>query len=277
MDVNIQINTPTLIGSQYFKVWYRLLPSGSFVAIANQTNAQFTITGLTDGNYELKTVLVLDDETECEATFWPFTVVTPVDCIDFTVEIIQASNGLYFLEVSYTPGYNPPCGWQIIHGGGTTTYLTLPASPILIPTQNVTQQVTIVSDGCTGNQKICFDEDVPSITPACTPITVNTVTGQVNNTYPNGDYGVSINFPILQSAPPSLFLTVIINQINVLSGTPGLASYPGFSFGPITSTANNFSIPLVANKNVFGSLLEFNWLIVDGCGQTHTGYVSILL
>jgi hypothetical protein len=276
MDVNFQINTPTLSGGQYFKVWYRETPSGAFIPWANQDNDPFTITGLAVGTYELKVVIVLGDSTECDATFWPFTVVDPVECIDFNVEIIQASNGLYFLEVSYVPTYNPACGWKIIHANGTTTYPTLPASPILIPTQNVGQQVQIISDGCYGNQKECYNEDVPSITPVCTPMVISGSALTFNNTYPNGSYGFSLQINFTQSIPASNFITFIANQINVLSGTPGGFSFPAFSYSLPTS-AGSFSNSFIVNQNVANSLVEVNWLVVDGCGVTHTGYASYLL
>lgn len=276
MDVNFQINVPTLIGSQYFKTRYRLLPAGAWSAVTNRTNAPFTITGLSAGNYELEAILVLEDETECAATFWPFTVVDPVECLDFFVQIIQASNGLYFLEITYSPGYNPPCGWKITHSNGTTTYATLPASPLLIPTQNVAQQVTIVSDGCEGNRRECYNNDVPAIAPSCTPITITSDTLVVNNQYPNGFYGMSLVIQFNQSVPASPFLNITVNQINVLNnGTPGQFVNP--SYAVPTGSATGFSVPLVMNSNVFNNLYEVNWVVIDGCGQKHSGYASIIL
>lgn len=279
MNLNFQITVPTLIGSQYFKTRYRLLPAGAWSAVTNRTNAPFTITGLAAGSYELEAILVLEDATECAATFWPFTVVTPVECIDFNVEIIQASNGQYFLQITYVPTYNPPCGWNITHINGTTKFATLPASPILIPTQNVTQRVTIEADGCYANKKDCYDEDVPSIEPVCVPMTILSDELQVNGTTSNGFKTMTLKLTYSQSTPTTPFITVGINQINVLNnGQTFPVSYPNFGFGPIPTTGTpSITFSILMNNNVAGSLYEVNWFIVDGCGVKHSGYASILL
>lgn len=280
-DVTFQINDPTLLPGQKFKTRYRLLPVGAFTANVDRTNAAFTITGLAAGQYELEAILVLADATECAPTYWKFTVLDPVECIDFTVEIVERDNGLFALEIDYSlpsPIYNPPCGWQIIHNGGTVTYPTLPTPPIYIPTTNVSQQVRIISNGCGSNVKECFNEDVPPAEVTCTPMDITAVSVEVaGSRYPNGFYPMAVTFTYNQSNPITINPTVIITQINVLSGTPGQASYPNFTYPAIPSAGGTFTTSLVANDNVFNSLYQFTWLVVDKCNKTHTGTVQILL
>lgn len=279
-DIDITINSPVLLAGQKFKTRYRELPAGVWSANVDRTNATFTLTGLTAGKYELEVILVLADETECAATLRGFEVVDPVACIDFTAEIVQTASGLYNLQINYSipsPVYNPACGWKIQYGSTVVNYATLPTPPIVIPVQNVGMQVKVTANGCNGNEKDCFNADVPEITPTCTPMTITGAEVIINGTFPGG-YTLTIKFTGTQSSPPTQWLTVLVNQINVLSGTPGQASYPTFTYGPIPTVGfSSFYVSLLANNNVFGSLLEFNWLIVDACNVTHTGYVSKLL
>lgn len=280
MDVTIQINIPVLVGLEKFKTRYREAPSGAWSSYVDRTNTAFTLTGLTDGNYELEVIFVKADGTECPATYREFTVVTPADCAEFTAEIVQNGN-LFILQISYTipsPYVTPPCGYKITYGGTTVSYASLPASPIQIPVPNATIQVVITANGCNGNEVECFNQDIPAIDPVCTPIVVLSDTLVFNNVYPNGFIGMSLTVSFTQSAPASKYITFIVNQINVLSGLPGQASYPNMTYGPLpTGATTAANVPLVMNNAVAGGLYEVSWLIVDGCGVTHTGSASLQL
>lgn len=278
-DVNFQITTPTLTAGQKFITRYRLLPAGAWSSYVDRTNAAFTITGLTAGEYELEAILVLADETQCAPTYWKFTVVDPVECIDFVMEIIQNSNGQYFLHVDYSlpsPVYNPPCGWIITHANGSTTYPTLPTPPILIPTQNVAQVVTVTADGCTGNRKLCFEGDIDAIDEPCAPMTITGVEVVVNNVYPNGFYGMTLYFSYTQSNPVTNAVNVTITQTNtVLAGVPSIVNVPIF---PVTVVGNPiFGVPIAVNNQIFGNTYTFAWVVVDGCGVSHKGTATKVL
>lgn len=277
-DVTITIPDPVLTGSDYFKVRYRLV-GGSYSSYSNRTNALFTLIGLAAGQYELE-VIVVKDGVECPASITPFTVTDPYTCVTFTPAIVQ--NGrLFNLQLSYPSHTTPPCGWQIEITGATTNktvnYASLPVSPLLIPVNNEGLAVRVKADLCNGKVQECLNADVPSITPTCSPIVISSASMVHNNSYPNGFQGMSLQVNFAQSSPPSQYLTVILTQINVNSGIPGQTSYPNFTFGPLPTTSTGFSIPIVANNNVTGSLYEFTYLIIDGCNTMHSGNVSILL
>lgn len=274
-DITIQINDPTLTAGQTFRVRYRAVP-GAFGTPQTETNAPFTLTGLTAGAYELEVVLVNADETECPATYRTFTVLEEAECIDFTVELIQ-DGSLFYISISYViPVTQPPCGWIVKIDGTSHVYPTLPTSPILIPATNAGHHVVIQANGCSDNVKNCYDEDIPAIEPVCTPMVIGVVTAAITGTYPNGDKAISITFPYTQSSPVTKYITFSGQQKNVLSGTPTVWNYPNFSFGPIPSSGTPTIVQNVAaNHNVFDNQFTFDWLIVDGCGQTHSGTVTV--
>lgn len=277
-NITITINTPVLTGGDYFKVRYRPV-GGAYSSYQNEDNNPFQLTGLVAGQYEMEVIFVKGG-VECPATVHLFTVTDPYTCVTFTPVIVQNGN-LFDLSISYPAHTTPPCGWHIHISGATTNkivnYASLPASPLLIPVANEGLQVTVYADLCSSKQMVCLDTDVPSITPTCTPMAITSDTLVYNNQYPNGFYGMSLVLAYTQSNPPSQFITAMVQQINVTSGVAGQTSYPNFTLGPIVLGNSSVSIPIVMNNNVVGSLYEVNWLVVDGCNQTHTGYASLLL
>lgn len=278
-NVSITIPTPVLTGSDYFKVRYRLI-SGGFGPYQNEDNDPFTLIGLAAGQYELEVIMVKDG-VECPASLHPFTVTDPYTCVTFTPVMVQNGN-LFNLQISYPAHTTPPCGWHIEITGATTNkivnYASLPASPLLIPVANEGLAVKVKADLCNGKIQECLNTDVPAIAATCTPMVITGVTGSVNNTYPNGDYGVNISFSYTQSSPPTQWLTILINQKNATIGPNGTTSYPNFSFGPIATTGTGpVSVPIIANHNITGITLEFDWLIIDGCNQQHTGTVNVII
>lgn len=277
-DIVITIPAPVLTGSDYFKVRYRLV-GGSYGVYSNQTNTPFTILGIAAGQYELEVIMVKDG-VECPATVTPFTVTDPYTCVTFTPVIVQ-NGSLFNLQISYPAHTTPPCGWHIEITGATTNkivnYASLPASPLLIPVNNEALLLRVKADLCNGKIQGCLNADVPMITKLCTPMVISGVTGVVTGTDFFGNYNAIITFPYTQSSPPSTQLTVIVNQKNVNSGPPGSTAFNFFTFGPIPTTNGSFNIPIVANKNITGITLEFDWLVVDQCNQQHTGTVNIVI
>lgn len=275
-NITITIPTPVLTGSDYFKTRYRQLPNGAFTAYSNKTNAPFTIVGISSGQYELEVIMVKDG-VECPAVLKPFTIPPEYTCVTFTPVIVQ-SGKVFNLQISYPAHANPACGWHIHLIGNQNNkivnYASLPASPLLIPVANEAFQLKVIADLCNGYSQTCLDTDVPAITPSCTPIEITSTSMVVNNVYPNGFYGMSLQVNFNQSSPPSQYLTVVLTQTQVNSGVPGQTSYLNFTFGPLPTTSTSFSIPIVANSNVTAGLYHFTYLIVDGCNQTHTGTVT---
>lgn len=174
-DLTINIPQPILTTGQYFKVRYRALPSGAWSGYTNRTNAPFTITGLSAGDYEFKFILVNADATECPATYRTYTIEEDYTCISFNSEMKEV-NGLYHIEITYTiPGghTDPSCGWEVvwIQNGkmNTVPFSNLPGSGIIkIPCQNLSAVLYIKAKMCSGKVKDCHSADVSAIPdPPC--------------------------------------------------------------------------------------------------------------
>lgn len=276
-DITITINTPILTGSDYFKTRYRLV-GGAYSANVNRTNAPFTLSGLIAGQYELE-VIVVKDGIECTATVHPFEIIGDYSCVTFTPVIVQ--NGeLYNLQISYGAHVTPPCGWHIeiigTQNNKIVNYASLPASPLLIPVVNEGFQLRVIADLCNGKSKTCLNTDVPPIIPTCTPMVITSTTIILDQSYTNY-MGFIITFFYTQSTPPTQAVTLIVNQLNVLNnGVPGGISFPNFSL-PIPAGNGSIGVPILANADVFASIYDFEWLIVDSCGASHTGTLQIQL
>lgn len=276
-NVTITISTPTLTGSDYFKVRYRPV-GGAYSSYQNEDNDPFQLTGLAAGQYELEVIMV-KNSVECAAVIKPFTVVADFTCTTFTPVIVQ-NGSLFNLQITYAGAATPNCGYHI-HIIGTqnnkiVNYASLPASPLLIPVINENFQLKVIADLCNGKTKECLNTDVPSITPACTPMTITGTSIMVDKIYP-ANVGFIVRFTWTQSNPPTTGLTLKVTQKNVLGGAPpGIISYPNGSL-PIPSTNSSVDIGFLASSSVFNSFYEFDWLIVDKCGTSHTGTITILL
>lgn len=286
-DVTIQINTPILTGSDYFKVRYREYPSGAFGAYSNRTNSPFTLIGLSAGQYELEVILVKDG-AECPAILKLFTVVDPFECLEFEAEIkYNTSQTALYVELDYilpTPFTNPPCGWHIQAIGATTNkvvnYTTLPTPPIKIAiNNNEALFFKVIADLCDGKTETCFESDLTPPPEPCTGITINSVTA--NWVQQIGIYNrFNVVFNFTQSVPPTTGMIVTVNQLNVIAGStglPGSTGYSQFNPLPVSPTATSFSVLIDMNSNVFLGYYDFQWMVVDRCGNKFTGQFSVQL
>ncbi|MBS1771508.1 MAG: hypothetical protein JST82_01520 [Bacteroidetes bacterium] len=217
-NITITIPQPVLTTGQYFKTRYRLLPSGSWSSYVNRSNAPFTLTGLSAGDYQLEAILVKANGTQCAAIYKNFTVVPDFSCLSFSASMIQ-SGSLYYIQITYTlpPGYtNPACGWEMVYEHGTSivnnTYPVLPSSPILIPVANQSYKLTIYGNICNGNKTKCGQFDISPISPPpCTGIHVTSQTMFKSA----GKYYITLNFT--QSSPPTTTLTIFYQQTGASS------------------------------------------------------------
>lgn len=249
-NLNITIGTPVLIAGEHFKVRYRLLPNGSFGAPQNETNAQFTLTGFSDGSYELEVIVVKADGSECPPTYQTFDVVTPFTCIDFTVGLVVETNGLIYLQISYSlPGgfTNPPCGWTIVYNGNVANYAALPASPIKILAPNVTTQVQIIANSCNSNQRACYTGTIPPATVTCIPTFYNSysILPTSLSTPATPEFLITIHFT--QSTPCTTLLYLNCFQGTVFSGAPVNINMMPIS---VNCAATSFSFVVKPNPNV---------------------------
>lgn len=127
-NVNITIPTPLIVPPAKFKTRYRQLPSGTYSSNVDRDNTMFTLS-LTEGDYEMEIIYVNPDGLECDATYERWTVKPEApgfECVAFSAEIIQETNGLFYLVITYTPpATNPQCGWRIQHSASTTKIIKL--------------------------------------------------------------------------------------------------------------------------------------------------------
>lgn len=283
-DITITIPTPILTGSDTFLVRYRALPAGAWSSHTTQTNAPFTLTGLAVGLYQLE-VIVVKDGVECPAITKQFEIIAEYECIEFEAELVQTSAGLYNIEISYTipsPLVNPPCGYIIEIRGKSTktiTYATLPASPIKIQVLNEPMLVRVIADLCNGKRENCYEADITMLPPNCTPIVITDTSVAQLMGAPFFGTRFRIFFQITQSTPVTNYMVVLIQQkaSAVISGNVGQTSYASFNPLNITNTPTQFFVDIDANLNIYGTLMEFDYMLQDYCGKKHTGTVSITI
>jgi hypothetical protein len=278
-SLTITINTPALTSGQYFKERHRQLPAGAWSSVTNRSNAAFTITGLTPGDYQFEFILVKADGTNCQSKYYSYTVTEAqeFECIDFTV--IQLTNPdklkiTYSLPVGYTA---PACGYTVsykiagsINAYAVTRYTTLPASPFYIPLPFGGQDldVRITADQCEA-AKICFDENVPKpVIPPCGQMgnfkfTITPLEG--NNQFGNRTFRCTLTGT--QSTVPTTGISLIAKQDNVIS--PAVAWTNTTPITGISPTAFSISFILQFNHSV-GIVPVYYWEVsfVDGCGKT---------
>lgn len=276
-NVTLTISTPILQAGEVFRTRYRLLPNGAYTANVDRDNNPFTLVGLVPGQYEMEVVLVKADGTVCEAVIKPFDVVSDYACSAFTPQIIQSGN-LFYLRLSYAGVTNPPCGFHIKITGNSNNkiinYSPLPTSPLDIPIANEALNVQVIADLCNQKTLTCLDADMTAIETACTPLILNTATITFTKYYPNGSPGFLITLSYTNSTPPSNYLTLRCDQINVLSGAPAVVYFPNYTFGWLASTSTSVSFPIIANPAVFANKYHFTGYIIDVCGKKHTFSVT---
>jgi hypothetical protein len=269
-DITIQINTPTLVSGESFKTRYRQLPAGAWSSYTTRTNAPFTLTGLSVGDYELE-VIVVKGATECPAIIRPFKVVQPFSCITFDAEIVQ--NDIAFnLVINYTiPGgfTNPPCGWKVIVTGNTTNktipFVTLPTPPLKIAVANEGLFVKIVADLCNGKTQNCYEGDVPPISIPCVPIVLGTVTATFIKQQPNGKMQFRIRYNFTQSSPATT--SFVLGVVHINGPNAPAINYPSTApYGPVSPSASFIDVYIDADF-MESKIYKFEWFIMDRCLQ----------
>ncbi len=271
-NITLTIPLPLLTAGQHFKTRYRSLPSGTWSSYTNRTNAAFTLTGLSTGNYELEVILVNADETECPATYKQFTVVADFSCIDFTVTLAQ-SGSVYNLNIAYTlPGgfTNPPCGWDVIitdnTGTKTIPYATLPMGGITLSVNNLAMVVKVRANLCNGDYKYCYQGDIsPIAPPPCVPLKLTGIDMIYNGPTSNNPNTYYIRFQIINSVPASK--TYFISYQEALPGTDsGTFSFNLPSPAPLSYLYSMLVHPTSPSKPFE---VMYTGSITDDCGVSH--------
>ena len=266
-DLNITIPSPQLTTGQYFKVRYRQLPSGTWSGYSNQSNAPFTITGLSVGDYQLEFKLVNADASECAAVYRVYTITPDYECISFSSNTVGVNNITYF-ELTYTlpPGHTaPPCGWELEYSDGTTTktstYASLPPSGTLrMPVPNVAGVVRVFALLCNGKKKECHAGDVTPVVypPPCIPmsnVSIN-ILEQLNNGV--CEYFLEIKFT--QSSPTTTSAWLKYDQAKYLLAFDKFAG-----FIPIPANANKILWKLNPTLASNFEMISYNISFIDRC------------
>jgi len=281
-NVTIIISTPTLVGSDYFKVRQRLI-GGSYSAYHNETNAPFMLS-LAVGNWEFEVIYVKVDAsvspaiaTECDPTYFTRVVTEEFTCIPFAAEIIQIG-AQYVLHITYTqtsPPTNPPCGWDVIFsqsGTAATTvpYATLPNSGVIDITlpQNGDVALIIRANLCNGNYQNCFDDDVIAPVASCIPFT----NVMASLRFTNGGYYLDIVY--VGSNPATTFINAHYAQTYpVVAGADfgGSITPPGTHTQtvPPNTTVITFKVNPTPHPITVLECIQYKGNIVDVCEQVH--------
>lgn len=254
-NVDITIPTPILMPGEYFKVRYRPYPAGSYTTAPNQTNAPFTITGLTaNQQYEFEITLVKADASECTPVYI-YRTPREFECIDFTV--IQEGNGAdipYRLKITYTdpaPDPNTYCKVYVRNkrvsdtGWTAPSFTTLPASPfyvnLLLPIED--RDVQIYFDTCSGQYAMCFDDTVPKPEePPCEGMTASLQNIQFNGYNIDGSLRIALTIQGTQSTPRSTNINFYITQRNINITPPFIPTNATFNNTPPAAAGQPFNL-----------------------------------
>lgn len=268
-DLSITIPSPQLTTGQYFKVRYRQLPSGSWSAYSNRSNAAFTISGLTEGDVEIEFKLVNADGSECAAVYRTYKVYGDYDCIGFDHELVP-ENKLVYLELTYTLplGHTaPPCGWELEYtdpnGTVVIPYSTLPPSgKIRLKVPNVTGIIKMKALLCNGKSKVCYVDDVTPVyvPPPCIPMYNPSMTLVEERNNGKCEYFLVIKFT--QSIPASTNPKLVYQQSDVI----GMGDYFNgtLPISPTTTVIKRKLNPLIKpNAEYF----KYNATFIDNCGS----------
>lgn len=270
-DITITIPGPVLTTGQYFKERHRILPSGTWSSYTNRSNAPFTVSGLSIGDYEFEFILVNADGTHCPAVYRTYTLIDDFDCISFNAEMKEV-NKLYHFEVTYTlpPGFtDPACGWEVEYTQGnntqTFTMANLPVSGIIrIPCQNLPGIVKVKANLCNGRVKECYAGDITNFPdPPCQPFTnVQMNITEVHDPVTNRcRYYLNITFT--QSVPATTNV-----RLNYLQASPGIPAGDNFNgFFTLLPAANSFTKEIFPHFMEGIEIGEYTVNFIDACGH----------
>lgn len=134
MNATITIGQPILQPGEHFEASYALLPNGVPVDVGDETNAPFTITGLSDGDYQLTVVYVRADGSECDPTVTGFTVARyGCECPAIDELYVQRScKGGAIIHVSFSGTGDDICSYIISYSNFGSTVL-VPVQYAVLP------------------------------------------------------------------------------------------------------------------------------------------------
>lgn len=291
MDITVNISTPIITGAAKFMYRYRLLPSGSFNAYADEFDNAIELTGLSAGQYQIEVVYVNEDGVECPAVLKEFTVYEEFDCLNFAATL-GYQNSVPVIIITYTvpSPYNAfPCGYLIqytsvqLQQTQSVLYPILPASPIYIPViPSQDYQLDIFGQLCNGQLTECYSERLPVAYPPCVPLSGITVGISVAGLQTNGDYGVIITANFTQSSPATSVMLINWSQTGVLTPNPPANGVQSIALTPSSTTASfatnlRYQFPLGTPILAPPNTLSIAGTIIDDCGISHNFTASFEL
>jgi hypothetical protein len=274
MDVQISINDPVLLGTEYFLVRYRLVPAGLWVDLGIQSNAPFTITGLGAGNYELEVVFVNEEGVLCPAVISDFTVVAdpPIDeCECMTVTNLKvnrncdntaiihmdlgASSGGCSLSITYTQFGNVNPQTITYPQGSFPSFVDIstPDNPSSTP-----PSVSVILECCNGDTLTCFNGQITNIINQDCGCHVPYISGAWINYDPiANEYTLCISFGSL----PGVDHNIYYKQLGTTNPTV-------FDEGNVpTTTDGYFEIPL--SPEAFTGDVQYYVKVTNDCGEDY--------
>lgn len=160
----VTISTPTLTGTETFSVSYQR-DTDPIVVVDAETNAAFTLSGLTAGNYKL--YIELNGQT----SVYCFTITETCTCPTITDIVMSETDQLWYITATIAlPTGLPPCGitvtWTGVNGdNGSVDIIDISQLLLISGTdysfkafpigQNQAYDVKFVINCCTDQQKVC--------------------------------------------------------------------------------------------------------------------------
>lgn len=274
MDVQISINAPILLGTEYFIVRYRIAPAGVWVDLGIQSNAPFTITGLSAGNYELEVVFVNEEGVLCPAVIRDFTVVAdpPIDeceCMDVTNLYVSrncdntavihmnlgAQTGGCNLSITYTQFGNINPQTITYPQGSFPSFVDIstPDNPSSTP-----PSINVTLECCNGDTLTCFNGQIADVRNQDCGCTVPYISGAWINYDPIADeYTMCINFTSL----PGVDHEIYYKQLSTTN--PAV-----FDEGTVPTTTDGY-YEIVLAPEPFPGDIQYYVKVTNDCGEDY--------
>lgn len=287
--VTITIPAPVLSGTDIFHVKYKLTTSPTWIAIGDQTNAAFTITGLSDGDYQLS--ITIASSPDCPEVLECFTIST-CKCPTISNVAITTTNQINHLNFdlvttnSGSPSTEdwPPCGLRIvitdISGAITTFIVSRPSDLTATSANHYTFSQVVTGDQYTVNVYVNCCAESGLNTKLCGTYTVqiaqSPVTCQSFRTafqtphgMPDGSGGYLMPLTIYNSVPACDTFTIsYIETFTYLTPDSGTYNLSGALAIPVSPAGTiDLLVPVTPNADDYGGN-TYHGSITDCCGNT---------
>lgn len=280
MTLTITVTTPIIINGQYLKVEYST-DGTNYTFDSYQSSNTFTTSysGFTAGTtyyFRFTVVKSLSPLVECDSVVKTYSIPSEIDCLEWDASLVKGDENQYFLNIYYTPPspYVAPCGGYVIRYGTSyplqsISYISLPASPILIPASNQIYYVEMYALDCEGNDVLCGEFEVHPTVSECT----HSVIASSSLYQSAGNF--FLQFSITPSNPASLSYGLSFTQTNpIVTGLPDIGST---SLYPTGGNPETFTVQVFPNLSSRENKITYTGNITDGCKWANTFTVNLSL